>query len=101
MQEEACSTILMQEESRWLLEELQCVEQKIEATQQDIMEAMTDQKSYNFIRPIEKERNRLIEKEKDLRSTLQARLASSAGEGLCGCPMLTGALRFLNHKHLE
>ncbi len=70
---------MAQEELKWLKEELHRVERNIEAKEQQLLEAREANKSIAITYSMAWERNRLIEKEDKVWSTLQVRMASLAG----------------------
>jgi len=76
---------MAQQEVDRLWAELQRVEQKIEAKEQELREVVKAKESPELIASIGKERDRLVDNQKDLRhqlSALQIRLATPSGEVL-------------------
>lgn len=80
-----CALQMAQTELNWFKRELQRVEQELQAKEQELREVTMADGLPALIALIEKERDRLISKKKDLRqqlSALQASLASPASEVL-------------------
>lgn len=74
---------MAQEEVEWLKEELKRVEQKIEAKEQELLEATKAKALSEVIALFKDQKDRLVNKEKDLwqqLSNLQICLASTSGE---------------------
>ena len=80
---------MAQQEVEWLKEELQRVERKIEEQETKIDDAIENNKPERVINSYRERKERLVDKEKDLRhqlSALQIRLATPSGEVLAAAP---------------
>lgn len=83
---------MAQEDGDSLLMELQGVEQKIEAKEQELLEATKAKSSSEVLALIKDQNDRLVEKQRFLLSIWKARLASPSGEVLACRSMSTGAM---------